>query len=62
MNGINVGNNKEFVDSFGEPKHLFMSNWYFRVLFGQRKLMVPCEIISAIFMIALLAVIIGGAV
>ena len=62
MNGINVGNNKEVVDSFGEPKHLFMSNWYFRVLFGQRKLMVPCEIISAIFMIALLAVIIGGAV
>ena len=62
MNGINVGNNKEFVDSFGEPKHLFMSNWYFRVLFGQRKLMVPCEIISAIFMIALLALIIGGAV
>ena len=62
MNGINVGNNKEFVDSFGEPKHLFMSNWYFRVLFGQRKLMVPCEIISAIFMIALLAVIIGGGV
>ena len=62
MNGINVGNNKEFVDSFGEPKHLFMSNWYFRVLFRQRKLMVPCEIISTIFMIALLAMIIGGAV
>ena len=62
MNGINVGNNKEFVDSFGEPKHLFMSNWYFRVLFGQRKLMLPCEIISTIFMIALLAMIIGGAV
>lgn len=62
MNGINVGNNKEFVDSFGEPKHLFMSNWYFKVFFGQRKLMVPCEIISAVFMIAMLAMIIGGAV
>lgn len=62
MNGINVGNNKEFVDSFGEPKHLFMSNWYFRVLFGQRKLMVPCEIISAVILIAALAMIIGGAV
>lgn len=62
MNGINVGNNKEFVDSFGEPKHLFMSNWYFKLFFGQRKLMVPCEIISAVFMIAMLAMIIGGAV
>lgn len=62
MNGINVGNNKEFIDSFGEPKHLYMSNWYFKHFFGQRKLMVPCEIISAIFMIAMLSMIIGGAV
>lgn len=62
MNGINVGNNKEFVDSFGEPKHLFMTNWYFRGIFGQRKLMVPCEIISAVVVIAALAMIIGGAV
>lgn len=62
MNGINVGNNKEFVDSFGEPKHLFMSNWYFKVLFGQRKLMIPCEIISAVVLIATLSIIIGGAV
>lgn len=62
MNGINVGNNKEFVDSFGEPKHLFMSNWYFRVVFGQRKLMIPCEIISVVVLIASLAMIIGGAV
>lgn len=62
MNGINVGNNKEFVDAFGEPKHLFMANWYFKVFFGQRKLMVPCEIISAVFLIAIVAIIIGGAV
>lgn len=61
MNGINVGNNKEFIDSFGEPKHLYMSNWYFKHFFGQRKLMIPCEIISAIFMIAMLSMIIGGA-
>lgn len=62
MNGINVGNNKEFVDSFGEPKHLFMSNWYFKSFFGQRKMMVPCEVISAAVVIVALAVIIGGAV
>ncbi len=62
MNGINVGNNKEFVDAFGEPKHLFMSNWYFKDFFGQRKLMVPCEIISTVFMLAVLAMMVGGAV
>ncbi len=61
MNGINVGNNKEFVDSFGEAKHLYMTNWYFKDFFGQRKLMVPCEIVSAVFMVAVLSMIIGGA-
>lgn len=61
MNGINMGNNKEFVDAFGEPKHLFMSNWYFKWFFGQRKLMVPCELISAVFLIGVLCIILGGA-
>ncbi len=62
MNGINVGNNKEFIDSFGENKHLFMTNWYFARLFGQRKLMTPCIVITASFLIVMLCIIIGGAV
>lgn len=61
MNGINMGNNKEFVDSFGDAKHLFMSNWYFKLFFGQRKLLIPCELISAAVLIAALAIIVGGA-
>jgi len=61
MNGINVGNNKEFIDSMGENKHLFMTNWYFAHTFGQRKLMVPCEWITIAFMIVMLCMIIGGA-
>ena len=61
MNGINVGNNKEFIDSMGENKHLFMTNWYFARNFGQRKLMQPCEWITIAFMIVMLCMIIGGA-
>ena len=61
MNGINVGNNKEFIDSMGENKHLFMTNWYFAHNFGQRKLMQPCEWITIAFMIVMLCMIIGGA-
>ncbi len=61
MNGINVGNNKEFVDSMGENKHLFMTNWYFAHTFGQRKLMQPCEWVTIAFMIVMLCMIIGGA-
>ena len=61
MNGINVGNNKEFVDSMGEKKHLFMSNWYFAHTVGQRKLMKPCIIVTAAFLVVMLTLIVGGA-
>ena len=61
MNGINVGNNKEFIDSMGEKKHLFMSNWYFAHMIGQRKLMRPCIFVTAAFLIVMLCLIVGGA-
>ena len=61
MNGINVGNNKEFVDSMGENKHLFMTNWYFAHTFGQRKLMRPCIWITSAWLVVMLCIIIGGA-
>lgn len=61
MNGINVGNNKEFVDSMGEKKHLFMTNWYFAHDLGQRKLMRPCAFVTTAFLIVMLCMIIGGA-
>jgi ech hydrogenase subunit A len=62
MNGINVGNNKEFVDAMGENKHLFMTNWYFAHTVGQRKLMLPCIWITTAWLIVMLCIIIGGAV
>lgn len=61
MNGINVGNNKEFVDSMGDKKHLFMTNWYFAHNIGQRKLMRPCCFVAAAFLIVMLCLIVGGA-
>ncbi len=61
MNGINVGNNKEFVDSMGENKHLFMTNWYFAHTFGQRKLMQPCVWITTAWLVVMLCLIVGGA-
>lgn len=61
MNGINVGNNKEFIDSMGEKKHLFMTNWYFTDLFGRRKLMPPSIWVAATWLVVMLCIIIGGA-
>ena len=37
-----------------------MSNWYFKNFFGQRKLMVPCEVITTAVIIVELCIIIGG--
>lgn len=61
MNGINVGNNKEFIGSMGEHKHLFMTNWYFLDYFGERQLMKPSTWIAAAWLVVLLCLIIGGA-
>ncbi len=61
MNGINAGNNKEFTDSFGGKKHLFMTNWYFAHTLGQRKLMAPCTWITTAWLVVMLCLIIGGA-
>ena len=51
-----------FTNSFGEPEHLYLSNWYLRFEFGRRRLMRPGVIISAGVLIVMLCVIIGGAV
>ncbi len=62
MSGINEGNNEQFTDSFGDPKDLQLSNWYFKDYIGQRKLMMPCSIGATAVLIVMLSMIIGGAV
>ena len=61
MNGVNYGDNRSFVDSFGERKVLWLSNDYFRNIVGQRKLMKPSQIFTASVLIVMLVIIIGGA-
>lgn len=60
MNGINEGDNRFFVDSFGEDKHLYLSNWYLRFEFGMRRLMVPSVVLSAAVLIVCFCMVIGG--
>ncbi len=35
MGGANMGDNTYFVNSYGEPEHLYLSNWYLRFEFGR---------------------------
>lgn len=60
MSGINEGDDDSFTDSFGEPKKLVISNWYFKDFFGQRKLMAPCIAITTAVIVVELVIIIGG--
>ena len=62
MSGINEGDNAHFTDSFGKSRQLVLSNWYFKNFFGQRKLLVPCEILTTAVIIVELCMIIGGTV
>ena len=62
MNGVNAGDNKNFIDSFGEEKQLYTANWYMVDYLGENKLLTPCIIVSAGVLIIMMCLIIGGAV
>ena len=61
MNGVNYGDNRSFVDSFGERKTLWLSNHYYKDQVGKRKLMKPAQVFTAALLIVMMVVIIGGA-
>ncbi|MGN0563125.1 MAG: NADH-quinone oxidoreductase subunit L [Candidatus Heritagella sp.] len=63
MGGANAGDNNHFVDSLGEKKELQISNWYMTDLFGEKRLLHPCIIISAACLAVMMCIIlVGGAV
>ena len=62
MNGVNVGDNSHFIDSMGESKKLYLSNWYLRFVFGRRRLLRPSQIVAASVLIVTFAILLGGAI
>ena len=61
MNGVNTGENKAFTDSMGEAKTLWLSNYYFYKMIGQRKLMIPSQMFAIAVLIVMMIMVIGGA-
>ena len=62
MNGVNVGDNKNFIDSYGEERQLYTANWYMMDYLAENKLLTPCVIVSAGVLVIMMCLIIGGAV
>ncbi len=62
MNGINEGDNRFFINSFGGKEHLYLSNWYLRFEFGRRHLRIPSIIVAAAVLVVGFCLVIGGVI
>lgn len=60
INGVNAGDQMNYIDSTGEKKRFFLSNWYMEDLFGIEKLWKPTIVISILIIVAIMVISIGG--
>lgn len=61
MGGANTGDDRHFTDSFGEEKPMYLANWYMDNWFGEKRILKPSILASAAVLLALMGVVIGGA-
>lgn len=60
--GVNAGDQQTFYDAAGEPKRVWLTNWYLVDLFGEKKLWTPSILIAAAAIIILMVISVGGAI
>lgn len=60
MSGINTGSNNAFVDSFGNEKRLWLSNYYFQSIIKPDSLMLYSQLGAMAVIIVMLSRILGG--
>ena len=61
INGVNAGDQMNYIDSMGEKRRFFLANWYMEDIFGEKKLWNPSVIISILLIITFMVISIGGA-
>lgn len=61
INGVNAGDQMNYIDSMGEKKRFFLANWYMEDIFGEKKLWNPSIILSIILVVVFMVLSIGGA-
>ena len=62
MSGINAGDDRHFLNSYGDVQSVYMSNWYMIDYIGELKIMKPCLILSSAMLVIMMIIIVGGAV
>lgn len=60
INGVNAGDQMNYIDSAGEKRRFFLANWYMEDIFGERKLWIPSLIISIVIIVAYSVIAVGG--
>ena len=60
--GVNTGDDRHFYDSFGQPRAVYMANWYMEDYFGEKKLLWPSIWLAAAIIVMMLILGIGGAI
>ena len=61
MSGINEGDHRHYEDSYGQPKKMYLSNWYMAELFGEQKLFMPVAWATVVVIIVCFILTFGGA-
>lgn len=62
MGGANCGDDRSFVNSFGEKERMYLANWYMKDYFGEKKLLRPSIVLSSGVIVIMMILVIGGAV
>jgi ech hydrogenase subunit A len=60
INGVNAGDQMNYIDSMGEKKRFFLANWYMEDIFGEKKLWTPSVVLSILFIVSLMVISVGG--
>ena len=60
--GVNAGDDRHYIDSFGKERPFYLSNWYMEEFFGENKIFKPCVWIAAVLVAVMLIVVVGGAI
>ena len=61
MSGINEGDHRHYEDSYGQPKKMYLSNWYMAELFGEQKLFMPVAWATVVVIVVCFVITYGGA-
>jgi len=62
MGGANAGDDRNFIDSFGNSKPMYLANWYMEDYFGEKIILKPAIMLAAAGLIVMMVIAIGGAV